>query len=74
MPVSQSEHCKSKTTPSLAGDILFGAEAIAEELGVDIRRAFYMLSHGHIPGRKIGGTWVTTRSALRRFIETGVDA
>jgi hypothetical protein len=74
MAVAQSEHRKSKTTPSLAGDVLFGAQAIADELGVELRRAFYMLEKEFIPGRKVGGTWVTTRSALRRYIEQGVDA
>ena len=31
------------TTDQLADDVLFGAEAIAAELGISIRKAFYLL-------------------------------
>jgi hypothetical protein len=32
----------STTTETLAADLLHGAPAIADELGVDVRRAFYL--------------------------------
>jgi hypothetical protein len=52
--------------PPLADDLLFGAQAIADELGIDVRKAFYGLARGHIPGTKCGATWTSTKSRLRR--------
>lgn len=50
----------------LAADILHGAQAIADYIGVDLRRAFYLLQRGYIPAVKTGATWTSTRSRLRR--------
>jgi hypothetical protein len=50
----------------LAADILHGAQAIANYIGVDLRRAFYLLQHGYIPAVKTGATWTSTKSRLRR--------
>jgi hypothetical protein len=59
---------KSKGTSSLlAADMLFGAEAIAAELGISIRKAFHLLESGHLPASKTGRLWVSTRSRLRKF-------
>jgi hypothetical protein len=57
---------KSKTSP-LAADLLLGAQAIADELGISIRKAFHLLESGHLPASKTGRLWVSTRSRLRRF-------
>jgi hypothetical protein len=52
------------TTPDdLAADILHGAQAIADYIGVDLRRAFYLLQHGYIPAVKTGTTWTSTCGA-----------
>ena len=48
-------------------DLVWGAEAIANELGVGIRRAFYLLERGALPARKVQGRWVVERSKLRAF-------
>ena len=50
----------------LAADILHGAQAIADYIGVDLRRGFYLLQHGYIPAVKTGATWTSTKSRLRR--------
>lgn len=50
----------------LAADILHGAQAIADYIGVDLRRAFYLLQQGYIPAVKTGATWTSTKSRLRR--------
>ena len=50
---------------SLASDLIWGAEAIARELGVGPRRVFHYLQRGSIPARKIGELWVCSRTALR---------
>ncbi len=53
------------STEKLANDLLFGAGAIADELGVPIRKAFYLLEEGLIPGSKVGRTWAGSRRDLR---------
>ena len=52
--------------PALAADVLIGAQAIADEIGIDVRQCFYWLKSGYLPATKTGAIWVTTRSALRR--------
>jgi hypothetical protein len=49
----------------LADDLLWGGTAVAKELGVPRRRAFYLLESKGIPAKKIGGLWVASRRALR---------
>jgi len=48
-------------------DLVWGAEAIAAELGVGIRRAFYLLEKGSLPAKKVQGRWVVERGKLRAF-------
>lgn len=48
-------------------DLLWGAEAIGQALGLSERQAKYMLSNKELPGRKVGGRWVASREALRLF-------
>jgi hypothetical protein len=45
-------------------DIVWGAHAVAAVLNLDYRQAFYLLQHGKLPGRKIGGRWCCSRRAL----------
>jgi hypothetical protein len=45
-------------------DLVWGAEAIAKELNVTVRRAFYLLERGELP-KKVGGRWVAARRRLR---------
>jgi hypothetical protein len=52
-------------TPEL--DLIWGASAIARHIKLTDRQTFYMLEHGRIPGRKVGGKWCAERGALRRF-------
>lgn len=56
-------------TSSKAPDLqlLWGAGAIATELGCDRRRAFYLLEKGEIPAKKVGGKWVVRRDELHAF-------
>lgn len=48
-------------------DLVWGAEAIAEVLGVSARRAFYLLEKGSLPAKKVQGRWVVERGKLRAF-------
>lgn len=57
--------------PALANDILWGVKAIAGEIGVSERKAYYMLGQGYLPGQKIGDTWTASRTKLRRHLLDG---
>ena len=47
--------------------LIWGADRIAQELGLKPRQAFYMLENGKLPARKVGGRWVAERARLRAF-------
>lgn len=49
---------------SLAGDLLFGAEAIGAFLGLDPRRIYYLAARGNIPVKKIGAIIVGSKRRL----------
>ena len=49
-------------------DMLYGAKAIAEFLGVSMRKAFYLLEKSRIPCGKIGSQWIASRSILRDYL------
>jgi hypothetical protein len=65
-PVFDTTTAATPNPDDLAADILHGAQAIADYIGVDLRRAFYLLQHGYIPAVKTGATWTSTKSRLRR--------
>jgi hypothetical protein len=60
-------------TAALGADLLWGVDAIGQEIGRDSRQAFHLLSEGHLPGKKIGGRWVASRSKLRTFLTELLD-
>lgn len=49
----------------LPDDLLHGAGEIAVEIREPIHRAYRLLEGGYIPGFKLMGKWVSSRSALR---------
>jgi hypothetical protein len=51
---------------TLRDDIIRGASAIAAEIGVTRRKAFYLLENERLPAAKEQGVWISSRSALRR--------
>jgi hypothetical protein len=56
-------------------ELVWGAEAIAAEIGTSVRRCFWLLEKKAIPARKVGRLWVAERGQLRRyFLEEAVDA
>lgn len=55
----------------LADDLLWGAKAISEEIGVNERKAFYLLETGAIPAQKVNGLWVSSRGRLRAHLTGG---
>jgi len=48
-------------------DLIWGASAIAAEIGVDPRKAFWMLEQGTLPAKRVGRRWVVSRAKLREF-------
>ena len=45
-------------------DVLWGTKAIAAELGLGQRQAYYALERGLIPATKRGRRWVASRKIL----------
>jgi hypothetical protein len=59
-----------QSSSSLASDLLWGARAIGAEIGRAPGKVYYMLEKGLIPGKKMGGTWTSSKSALRAHFTT----
>lgn len=55
-------------------DIVWGIREIAEELNLNKRRCHYLLAKGHIPARKIGDRWISSRKALRGLVSFEADS
>jgi hypothetical protein len=49
---------------SLASDILRGAKAIADYIGMNERDTYDKLEKGYLPANKEGSIWVSTKSRL----------
>ncbi|MBV9761918.1 MAG: helix-turn-helix domain-containing protein [Acidobacteriaceae bacterium] len=47
---------------------------IAALLGISVDMVYDLLKSGELPGRKVGRTWRTTRSAVLRWIDESVQA
>ena len=52
----------------IAGDLLMGASAIADFLGVTRRQTYRLVYDGIIPSFKLGGTVAARRSTLARWM------
>ncbi len=61
----------SKTPESL--DLIWGAIAIGEFLGLNRRQSYHVLENGFVPANKVGDRWVASRDALRRHISGSVQ-
>lgn len=68
---SKSHHPR-KTAPRKP-DVLH-VPGIAALLGVSADTVYDLLASGQLPGRKVGRKWLTTRSAVMRWIEDSVAA
>jgi hypothetical protein len=58
----------------LAADVLVGAAAIAEYIGISERACRHQIDQGTIPIRRMGRLYVSTKSALRRRFTPEVAA
>ena len=48
-------------------DLIWGVTDIAKRIRRTERQTFHMLSTGQLPGKKVGGRWVSSESKLIRF-------
>jgi hypothetical protein len=55
-----------ETKPKL--NVIWGAKAIGEMIGVNTRQAFHLLETGKIPARKVGDKWAAEENQLREFM------
>lgn len=55
-----------KQTERLADDLLIGARAIAEELGVAVHDVYYIAKTKRLPIGRLGKNLIASRSKLRR--------
>lgn len=53
----------------IPGDLLIGARAIAEALGVKPRQVYHLLYEGDMPSFKLGGNVAVRRSKLAKWLE-----
>jgi hypothetical protein len=56
----------SQPTAPLHEDLLWGSKAIADEIGIPMRKALRLLEAGRLPAKKAGREWCSSRSALRQ--------
>lgn len=54
-------------TPSIAADLIFGAQGIASTLGLSRRQVYHAAAAGHIPVFRIGGTICARRTTLMKW-------
>ncbi len=53
---------------------MLDVNGIAALLGISADTVYDLLKSGELPGRKVGRTWRTTRSAVMRWMEESVQA
>ncbi len=51
-------------------DIIWGAAAIAEHIGIPKRKLDYLLKQNAIPARRVGSRWVARKSELNEFFRS----
>lgn len=56
----------SKSQEKLADDLLIGAVAIAQELGVTVPAVYHIVRKGRLPIGRLGKNLIASRSKLRR--------
>jgi hypothetical protein len=62
---------QTQPAPPIGDDLIWGAQAIADELGIPIDRVYYFVRKKKIPAAKLGPkTIVASRKALRRALTT----
>ena len=55
-----------------AGPIGRAAGVFDNDGNVDLRKSFYLLEKGYLPGKKIGRLWTSTRRQIQRAFSSDV--
>lgn len=63
-------HSISPSPPQL----VWGAEAIGNALGLSARQAFHLLESGKLPAKKVGNRWVARLDVLVAFFDVDPGA
>ncbi|MCJ2080173.1 DNA-binding protein [Methylobacterium sp. J-090] len=66
-----------KTPPFVPGQMLYGAKAMAEFLGITTRQVFHLTERGRLPHFRVGRTLCGNRSTLAEWavqVEAGAPA
>ena len=63
------EHATTKNDTKIGDDLISGAPAIAVELNWKLSKTYHALQDGKIPGFKMGETWYSRRSSLKRHFD-----
>ena len=63
-----SSSAKNTEVDPLKDDLLKGAERIADHMGEDLRRVYYMCEIKAIPAFKLAGRWYCRKSKIRARI------
>jgi excisionase family DNA binding protein len=69
---TSKKHHSRKAAPQKPDVLHVGG--IAALVGVSADTVYDLLASGQLPGRKVGRKWLTTRSAVMRWIEESVAA
>jgi Helix-turn-helix domain len=56
---------------TLGNDLIYGAAAIANYLGMKPRVVYHWLERGELPAQKLGAQWVCSRAKLRIRLGAG---
>jgi hypothetical protein len=59
--------------PALKDEILRGVKAIAEYLGIEPRRVFYLAETGLLPLTKEGSTWIGLKTVLTMHYQRSAE-
>jgi len=69
MPNKRRRRTNEPGTPPLRNPDILDVQKAAALLTVSADTVYDLFKSGELPGRKVGRKWITTRSALMRWIE-----
>jgi predicted site-specific integrase-resolvase len=59
---------------TLADDLLWGAQAVADFLGIKVDRVYYFIRTGRLPIAKLGGkTVIASKKQLKRALDDNFE-
>jgi excisionase family DNA binding protein len=72
MPAKNQKKRRARVTPIRTSEVL-DVKMVAELLTVSPDTVYDLFKRGELPGREVGGKWITTRNALLRWIESSSE-